>query len=140
MLLVAGVFSLGLGVWHFGIPSLVRYREAIGPDGAGVPSLGAIPLGPFRYELRRHDLVGIAWVMSNAASYVLISIGLLDLRLALASPDPALRPFVGWIAGWWALRAVGQGAIGRRPLDLALAGWFAFLAVVHLIAIGTAAA
>jgi hypothetical protein len=137
MLLAAGVFTVGLGLWHLRIPAIVRYRDALGDDGPGVAPLGTISLGRLRYALRRRDLLGIAWVMSNAASFVLISVGLIDLRLALGEPESLVRPIALWIAGWWAIRAVSQHAIGRRPIDLALAAWFWLLAGVHLTAFAT---
>jgi hypothetical protein len=139
MFWASAIFTVALGVWHLRIPARVRYREALGEDGPGRPPLGTIALGPLDYELRRRDLRGITWVMSNAASYVLVSIGLLDLRLAAGPPDPVLRPLVLWIAGWWAVRAVSQDAIDRRPIDLALAGWFWLLAGVHVAAFVTLA-
>ncbi len=129
---MAGIFSLGLGAVHLRIPAIVRYAAAIGADGPGARPLGTIGRGRAAYDLRRQDLIGIAWVMSNAASYVLMSIGVVDLRLALGPPDPMLGPLSGWIAGWWAVRAIGQHALGKRPIDLALAAWFWALAIVHL--------
>lgn len=131
-LIVAAIFTLGLGAVHLRIPAIVRYATAIGADGPGARPLGAIGRGRAAYHLRRQDLIGIAWVMSNAASYVLISIGVVDLRLALGPPDAGLGPLSGWIAGWWAVRAIGQHALGRRPIDLVLAAWFWALAIVHL--------
>jgi hypothetical protein len=71
--------------------------------------------------------------MSNAASYVLLSIGLLDLAWAAGWH---WLPVVGgglWVAGWWGIRAGGQLVVGRRRLDLAFATWFAALAVLHLV-------
>lgn len=97
-------------------------------------SLGTIGLGRSRYARRRTDAVGLVWVMSNAASYVLITVGLLDL--AWAGGDRRIPIDVGssWIAGWWALRAGGQWLLGTRNVDHAIALGFAVLACVHVIA------
>ena len=111
----SGLFSVALGIVHVSIPALVRYRAAIGGDSDGLPSLGSIGSGAVRYELRRGDLVGIAWIMSNAASYVLVSIGLVDLAWATGSTLVPIQPVALWIAGWWALRAAGQRwSVGGR--------------------------
>ena len=128
---VAGAFTLSLGIVHLRIPAIVRYRLAIGDDDDRSP-LGAIGRGAVRYELRRTDLLGIAWVMSNAASYVLISIGLVDLGWAVTAPAVAPTPIALWIAGWWAVRAISQHAIGGRAGDLLVAAWFWVLCLVHL--------
>ena len=73
-----GLFSLGIGTVHLWVPTLFRYPLAIGSDDDG-PELGQIGFGSARYQIRRRDLVGLAWVMSNAASYVLLTVGLVDL-------------------------------------------------------------
>ena len=131
-LVVAGVFALGLGLVHLVIPRLLDFPAAIGEDGPDVEPLRQLTVGRWRYQVRRRDTLGIAWVMSNAASYVLLSIGVVDL--AWASGWRGL-PFAGaalWIAGWWAIRAGSQLVVGRRASDLAFAAWFAALAVLHL--------
>ena len=136
-LAAAGVFSLGLGIVHVAIPRIVRYRLAIGFDGDGDGDgvgLGRIGAGRLSYELRRSDLVGIAWVMSNAASYVLITIGLVELGWAAGWRGVPLGVGALWIAGWWAIRSAGQFALGHRRGDLAVAAWFAVLAAAHVVA------
>jgi hypothetical protein len=130
-LIIAGLFSVILGVVHLAIPRLLDMAAAVGIDGADAPPLHRLAIGGHGYQVRRRDVLGIAWVMSNAASYVLVSIGLLDL--AWASGWRAL-PLVGgawWITGWWAIRAGSQLTLGRRRSDLAFAGWFAVLAAIH---------
>ena len=132
MLVIAGVFTLALGLVHLKIPRLFDFPTAIGRDGTGLPPLERRPLGPWTYQLRRQDALGLSWVMSNAASYVLLSIGAVDLSWASGWRG---LPVVGgtlWIAGWWVLRAAGQFAVGRRPIDIAFVGAFAALAVVHI--------
>ena len=129
----AGVFTVALGLVHLAIPRLVRYGAAIGVDGAGQPTLGTLGLGRLAYGLRRSDLVGITWVMSNAASYVRITIGVVDL--AWASGWRSIPPELGaaWIAGWWAIRAAGQLALGHRSGDIAAIAWFGAIAAGHLL-------
>jgi hypothetical protein len=131
MFFATGLFSLVLGLVHLWIPEIVRYRLAIGEDGSRSP-LGPIGRGPLRYQLRRRDLIGITWVMSNAASYVLISIGVLELGWALGREADASRPLAAWIAGWWAVRAVSQHALGWRRMDLVVAAGFWLLCALHL--------
>jgi hypothetical protein len=130
--LAAGIFSVWLGVVHVWVPRIFAYREAVGSDGIGLPSLGAIHVAGWRYQRRRSDLIAIAWVMSNAASYVLVTVGIIDL--AWAAGDRTIPLGIGalWIAGWWALRAGGQFLVGRRRLDTAMAALFLALAAGHL--------
>ena len=130
----AGVFTVVLGCVHVGIPRIVGYRAAL--DGGDVPGAIALPTigrGRWTYRLRRDDLIGITWVMSNAASYVLVTIGILDLAWAAGWRGVPVVLGATWIAGWWAIRAIGQLALGRRQGDLIVAAWFAALAVVHLV-------
>lgn len=133
--IVAGIFSLALGVVHVWVPRIFAFDRAIGVDNGGLPSIGEVRLGTLAYQRRRADLVGLSWVMSNAASYVLATIGIIDLAWALGDRTVPLPIGATWIAGWWALRAVGQFALGRRSRDvwlavvfLAPAGWHAVLA------------
>lgn len=128
----AGVFSLALGVVHLWVPRIFAMDRAIGTDGPSVPELGLLGKGAWTHRRRRSDAIGIAWVMSNAASYVLVSVGLLDL--AWAAGHRAVPLGIGglWIAGWWAIRAGGQFAVGRRRGDVAIAALFAALAVLHV--------
>jgi hypothetical protein len=128
----AGLFSLVLGVIHLRIPAILRYAEAIGPDEGQVP-IGRIRSGLFAYGLRRSDLVGVTWVMSNAASYVLLTIGLVDVLWAAGWRGVPIAIGGVWIAGWWAIRAGGQLVVGRRFGDVAVAAWFACLALLHLV-------
>jgi len=135
---LSGGFTLGLGLFHIRIPAIFRYGEALGRD-ADRGGLGRIAAGPLHYELRRHDLLGVAWVMSNAGTYALISIGLVDLAWALGQAVVPVLPVAVWVAGWWLVRAAGQLTIGRRPVDLLLIAWFGFLAATHVaLALGGA--
>jgi hypothetical protein len=130
LMIGAGTFTLALGIVHLGIPRLVGYPAALDASRADLPTLR---LAGLAYHVRRDDLIGLTWVMSNAASYVLITIGLLDLAWALGWRGVPIGLGAAWIAGWWAVRAAGQFALGRRSGDVLVAGLFATLAVAHLV-------
>jgi hypothetical protein len=133
-LALAGVFTVALGIVHLAIPLLMDFDHAIpAADDSAVP-LRSIGFGRVRYQVLRDDVRGIAWVMSNAASYVLITLGIADLASAAwLSTDPG-RLLAVWAAGWWAIRAGGQLLLGRRTGDWLVAAWFAGLAGIHAVA------
>ena len=131
LLTVAGVISLTLGAVHFFFPVLLDFQNAIPKDGT--------PLKPFRlwfirYPTQRSDVHGIAWVMNHASSYVLVTIGGLDLLWGLWLPTPWGTWLSLWIAGWWFLRAGSQLYLGRRRGDWLILIGFAGLGVIHLLA------
>jgi hypothetical protein len=133
-LAASGVFTVALGLMHIVIPLIMDFDHAIPTSAAAPAPLRTIALGPIRYAVRRSDVRGIAWVMSNAASYVLITLGVLDLAAASwIGTDPG-RLLAIWASGWWVLRAGGQLLLGRRWGDLAVAAWFAGLAGIHAAA------
>jgi hypothetical protein len=134
LLAVAGVFSIGLGVWHLGVPRWFDFAGAIGPDHGPGRDLRPLRVGPFVHRTSRRDVLGLSWVMSNAASYVLVSIGIVDLLAAEWLGTAAGRLLAAWIAGWWLLRAVSQLALGRRAVDLLALFGFATVGAVHLAA------
>jgi hypothetical protein len=132
----AGLFSVALGVVHLWIPRIFAFERAIGRDDTitpGTAALGSIQFGRLAYVRSRSDAIGLTWVMSNAASYVLITIGIIDLAWAFG--DRTIPSAVGavWIAGWWGLRAAGQFGLGRRIGDVLIAVGFAALATLHLV-------
>ncbi len=124
----AGVFTLALGLLHFFLPVLLDFSHGIPREG---PPLRPLRLGPLSYGTTRQDVYGIAWVMNHAASYTLVSIGVVDL-LAYRWLGSGLGPWLaGWIAGWWLLRAASQFYLGQRRGDWIVAGWFLLLALMH---------
>lgn len=125
--------TVALGIWHLSVPRLFAMDRAIGTDGASGPALGRIRLGRWHYERRRADAVGLTWVMSNAASFVLVSIGVIDVAWAFGDRTISIGLGAWWIATWWLLRAVSQFALGRRGLDLAVAAAFLSLTTVHVV-------
>jgi hypothetical protein len=86
----------------------------------------------WRYERRREDVMGLVWVMNAAASYVLISIGVVDLAWATGIL-PIAPLLAAWIAGWWFLRTVAQLGLGRRRVDVAVMLGFLALAGIHVV-------
>lgn len=128
MLVVMGVFSLTLGTIHFFFPNLLDFKNAVPTEGS--------PLKPLRlwfihYNTLRSDVHGVAWVMNHAASYVLVSIGLLNIYWAITG---ALnRPLAAWIVGWWLLRAGSQLYLGRRRGDWLILAYFATLGIVQAV-------
>jgi hypothetical protein len=137
-IVAGGVFSLALGVAHLWVPRIFALDRAIGTDGPSLPELGMLGRGTWTYRRRRSDAIGLAWVMSNAASYVLVTIGVLDLAWAAGHRAVPIGIGAVWIAGWWALRAGGQFVVGRRRGDVAIAALSAALAIVH-VALATGA-
>ena len=128
-LALTGVFSLTLGAVHFFFPVLLDFERAIPKEG---PPLKPFRLGLIRYNTRRSDVYGIAWVMNHATSYVLVSIGLVNLYWAITGN--VSQPLALWIAGWWFLRAGSQLYLGRRWGDWLILAGFAALGVIHVMA------
>jgi hypothetical protein len=129
-LAVTGLFTGILGTIHFFFPILLDFPVAIPRQGV---SLKHFRLGPIRYATQRSDVYGIAWVMNHAASYTLVSIGIVDLLAYrwLATP---IAPWLAlWIAGWWFLRAASQLYLGRRRGDWLILAGFTWLGIVHLV-------
>jgi hypothetical protein len=134
LLICAGLFTVSLGIVHVVIPVLLDFDHAI-PSATADPSLlRPLRVGPIRYQVLRSDVRGVGWVMSNAASYALVSIGLVDLAAGPALMSDGGRLLALWIAGWWLVRAGGQFVVGRRGGDVLVAGWFEILALVHVAA------
>lgn len=127
-LAVMGVFSLTLGTLHFFFPHLLDFKNAIPIAGT---ALKPFRVGPIRYATQRSDVHGIAWVMNHAASYGLVSIGLLNLYWAYLGQTS--QPLALWIAGWWFLRAGSQLYLGRRRGDWMVLIGFATLGLAHVI-------
>jgi hypothetical protein len=132
LLVGSGAFSIGLGLWHVGVPRRFDMRSAIGVDGEDVTPLRPIRVGPLVHATSRADVLGIVGVMNAAASFVLVTIGIVGLAApAWLGTEPG-RWLAVWIAGWWALRAAMQLPIGRRRVDLAAMVVFGALALVYV--------
>lgn len=127
-LAVSGLFTLALGTVHFFFPILLDFAQAIPRQGT---PLRPFKLGPIHYATKRSDVHGIAWVMNHAASYTLVSIGVVDLCSWLWLGTTTGRILAVWIAGWWVLRAASQFYLGQRRGDWWIAAGFAWLGLVH---------
>ena len=127
-LAISGLFTLSLGTAHFFFPILLDFEQAIPRQGT---ALRPFKLGPLHYPTARSDVYGIAWVMNHAASYTLVSVGVVDLVSWLWLGTSTGRILTLWIAGWWFLRAASQFYLGRRRGDWWIAAGFAWLGVVH---------
>jgi hypothetical protein len=133
LLALAGIFTAILGVLHFFLPALLDYQTTIlGPARERKPPR-PFRLWPTRYVATLRDRLAVVWVMNHAASYALVSIGLVDL---FAGPwlmgEAAGHVLALWIAGWWLLRAGNQLYFGRRAGDWAILLGFAALGALHL--------
>ena len=129
-LFIAGLFTLTLGSVHFFFPKLLDFAHAIPKDG---PPLRPFHLGPIRYATQRSDVHGIAWLMNHHTSFVLVSIGLIDIFGGRWLQSPTGRWLALWISAWWFLRAASQLYLGRRRGDWLILAGFSALAVLHLL-------
>jgi hypothetical protein len=132
LLLAAGVFTVVLGTLHFFLPAALDYRALFQdrPADAKPPRRFRIPRT--RYVVTIRDRYGIVWIMNHAASYALVSIGLVDL-IGAAWLQTDGRLLALWIAGWWFVRAASQFAMGRRVGDWIILVFFAALGLLHLV-------
>ncbi len=111
------------------MPWLLDFDGAIPTDGEPLRPLNLLA---FSYQTKRSDIRGIAQIMNHAVSYALVTIGVLDL-LAARWLSTWFAPYLlGWIAGWWFLRAATQHNMGSRLGDRLVAIWFSLLGLFHL--------
>ena len=135
LLRLAGVFAVALGTVHFFLPALLSFRSALLDRSPEWKVARPFRLWPTRYLVTLSDRHGIVWVSNHAASFTLVSIGAVDLLAADWLTGGAVGRWVAlWIAGFWLIRAFGQLYFGRRSGDWAILGWFAALALLHLLA------
>lgn len=129
---ICGLFTLLLGAVHFFFPALLDFDQAIPRQGE---PLHPFRLGPIRYRTQRQDVYGIAWVMNHAASYTLVTIGVLDLLAFRWLGTTGGMWLALWLAGWWFLRAASQLYLGRRRGDWLILAGFALIGFIHLGAV-----
>ncbi|HLZ23623.1 MAG TPA: hypothetical protein VKQ30_16035 [Ktedonobacterales bacterium] len=132
LLSAAGIFTAVLGTLHFLLPTLLDYRTMLLDRPADWKTPRPFRVWLTHYVVNAQDRYGIVWIMNHAASYTLVSIGLLDLLGAQWLQSDTGRPFALWIAGWWFLRAVAQLYLGRRIGDMLILVFFAALGLLHL--------
>lgn len=130
LLYVCGVFGILLGAAHFFFPLLFDFRGAIPRAG---DALKPFPLLLTQYRTTRTDIYGLVWVMNSAASFAILTVGLLDLfwRVWLYSAYGTL--IAVWIALFYFIRAASQLAMGRRRGDWLICAAFAALGAFHLV-------
>lgn len=130
LLYVCGVFAVLLGPLHFFFPLLFDFRGAIPREGA---SLKPFPLLLGQYGTTRSDIYGLVWVMNGAASFAILTVGLLDLfwNIWLYSTYGALIAI--WIAIFYFIRSLSQLAMGTRRGDWLILAAFAALGIFHLV-------
>jgi hypothetical protein len=74
--LVAGGFTVALGLVHFVMPWLLDFDGAIPTEGEPLTPLNLLVV---TYRTKRSDIRGIAQIMNHAVSYALVTIGVVDL-------------------------------------------------------------
>ena len=129
LLAIVGMATIVLGLIHLVIPRLVDFEHAV---PASMPPLRELPIVGARYRTRRQDVLGVVWVSNNAATWVLLTLGLADLLAARWLGTEAGRILAAWAGGWWVIRAGFQLAFGRRVGDWAFIGLFAAAAAIHV--------
>ena len=129
LVIIAGCYTVLLGIVHFFLPYLLDFDHAIPKEG---PVLKPFRLFLYSYGTTRGDIRGIAWVMNYAVSFALVSIGALDLLFSYWKDFPYAKILTLWIALWWVIRAFTQLYLGRRRGDWVLLIWFLSLAALHL--------
>ncbi len=136
LLVLAGIFTLILGLLHFFFPLMLDFRSVVLDRPPDWKPARALRLWPSRYIVTLSDRLGVIWVMNNAASYTLVAIGLVDLLAGrwLTTDPGAGRILALWIGGLWLVRAVTQLTFGRRLGDWILLVYFCLLAALHLVA------
>lgn len=129
LLYLTGVLTIALGILHFFFPILFDFNHAIPREGA---PLEPLRLGPVLYHTARRDVWGIAWLMNHHVSYVLVTIGIVDLLPALWLRGASGAAVAMWIAVWWFMRAATQLYLGRRRGDWLILVAFASFGALHL--------
>ena len=133
LLYAAGIFTVALGTLHFFLPAALDYRTVLLERPADAKPPRRFRIVPTRYLVSLRDRYGIVWIMNHAASYALVSIGLVDLIGAAWLQWDVGRLLALWIAGWWFVRAASQWYMGRRVGDWLILAFFASLGVLHLV-------
>jgi hypothetical protein len=132
LLYVCGVFGVLLGALHFFFPLLFDFRGAIPRQGE---PLKPFPLIVTHYNTTHRDIYGLVWVMNGAASFAILTAGIVDLGWTawLGSAYGSLIAL--WIAIFYFIRAGSQLAMGTRRGDRIIMGAFGALGLFHLIVI-----
>lgn len=132
LLYVCGVFAVILGSLHFFFPLLFDFRGAIPGEG---PALKPFPLLLRQYNTTRADIYGLVWVMNGAASFAILTVGLVDLAWARWLPSQYGMFIAVWIALFYFVRAASQLMMGTRRGDWLILAAFAALGLFHLLVV-----
>lgn len=130
LLYLCGAFAVILGSLHFFFPLLFDFDGAIPREGA---ALKPFPLLLGQYKSTRADIYGLVWVMNGAASFAILTVGLLDLLWTIWLRSPYGPLIAIWIAFFYLIRSGSQLALGKRRGDWLILAAFAALGAFHLI-------
>jgi hypothetical protein len=106
----------------FFFPLLLDFKTAIPVEGTKLKPLKLLFI---HYETKRSDVLGIAWVMNYCVSFVLVSIGVVNLCAKSWVASDLSWLINTWISLWWFIRAFSQFHLGRRRGD-----WLVFVVFV----------
>lgn len=132
LLYVTGAFAVLLGAVHFFFPILFDFRGALAKQG---PALKPFPLIVTQYRTTHEDIRGLIWIMNHAASFAILSLGLLDLFWSVWLKSGYGFVIAIWIALFWFLRAGSQLYMGKRRGDWLILVAFAVFGVIHLLVV-----
>ena len=130
LIMLSGAFSLILGVLHFFFPVLFDFEHAIPKEGQPLKSFRLLFI---QYQTKRSDVLGIAWVMNHCVSFVLVTIGIVDLYFLKWENTQCAPYLAAWIGTWWIIRAASQLYLGQRRGDWLILIAFASLGLIHFI-------
>lgn len=130
LLYVTGAFALLLGALHFFFPLLFDFRGALSQKGA---PLKPFPLVVTQYQTTRQDIRGLIWVMNHAASFTILTMGLLDVTWTVWLRSSFGAWIAVWMAMFWFLRAGSQLYMGKRRGDWLILAGFATIGIIHLL-------
>ena len=128
---LCGLFTSVLGVAHFFFPHLFHYKALIYTESNLQRELEPFRLGFITAPLNVDSLYGLIWLMNQHVSFVLVSIGWVEVFYArwLLEHAPYL---LMWFAAWWLLRAGSQLLLGRTWRNWLVLLWFLSLSGLHL--------
>ena len=93
-------------------------------------------LGFLTYATKRSDVQGVARGMNHCASFVLVTIGCLDLFCLNWFIGSAEGKYVClWIGAWWFIRSFSQFYLGHRKGDWMIFFGFSAIGILHLLLI-----
>jgi len=131
LLILCGIFAIVLGLTHIVYPQLFHYKSLIFTASNLHRQIEPFKLWPIVYPLDLKNLYGIIWTMNFHVSFVLISIGFVEIFYPQWLLSQA-RYLIIWFAAWWFLRATCQLLLGRKWYDWGILVGFAVLGAIHV--------